>query len=732
MDKILISELNRYLDIMGISQKRLITEQAGGLYDLIRSYLLPAFRKVRHIPATPNSYERYILDLEQGVSQTGERLTKEMELTPGEYNALWGQRGALRVNGAIDDFAELGLNDAGRSALFRLINNFSQSERKLLYQAGVDDFIRRSQSPQGIIINGQRLPQINTKDDLIQMLANVARNNYNGSAQRMIQDNFDDFTYEVLGGSFIKDVEDFLNNKYVKGIGDIDPNFAEAEGRFLSAAGFRSWVRMNEPSWLKWYRQRYVITTVPGSGMIRIGGEYWMPESMLARKIEERVASIRGKIEGIANNPRNQKGTLEDTIALWYSVNNTKQWITESLEGEWERWIVNNKYLKASDLEELKKKPWYKSALQAEVIPQSDVHWKFFTDNFRGLARLIPGVSFFKTMVDEGWKKAIRSVGTELGYWSRAFNFIVFRTPLSFDKMVANTARTGQYSGVLGLVFSNIFIHMGFLPLVMATAETWANNLVVRQVNDDVEQMKEWCKSLNFEGCQDLEELEHPILEEWTKNWQEDLPLIGTAYKQGLGEKVKSIPYDLTYLDEFKTMIDYIFTQELFGEGVVEGLKEGYNELKKDADKKFMDQLIKKIPSMTSYVNEDREVLYEKLAEYCKQNPKECTSNSNKEEEKKDEEKKDEGESVLDRLTEAGKKIIVDKFFKNLPCYEDVLDKNFGDRGVEVKELNKMEIKFLYDSEYPDQDLNWYVDIKITTSGVEYIFDDEEKNKLGC
>jgi hypothetical protein len=123
MDKILISEINRYLDIMGISQKRLITEQAGGLYDLIRSYLLPAFRKVRHIPATPNSYERYILDLEQGVSQTGERLTKEMELTPGEYNALWGRSGALRVYGAIDDFAELGLNDAGRSALFRLINN---------------------------------------------------------------------------------------------------------------------------------------------------------------------------------------------------------------------------------------------------------------------------------------------------------------------------------------------------------------------------------------------------------------------------------------------------------------------------------------------------------------------------------------------------------------------------------------------------------------------------------
>jgi len=367
----------------------------------------------------------------------------------------------------------------------------------------------------------------------------------------------DDFLVDIIEPKISKSIEEIGLGNYIEKLPALIPRNESAIKAF-----FRRW----EPQWIKYFRQRYLISSpIEGQkGLKGWAGEYFKSRKNLTIKMKERLEIIKSKLESTPPQEIDQ-----DLNALANTVGAYSHSTADKIEGLYKTWITENKLIPAEQIEKIGKQSWFKEIIRNQTETAVDATNRAWLQEVDGLFSSfgMNPLSLYKAIKS---KRILDSLGFIVPDFRRWPQFILFKNPRLFSQIVGSQTKSGKYGQIAGFLIGYILIDMGLLPLLEATAKTaLENNANVNRLNHEIEGILKWCEK-NNKNCGDLRTIDHPTLETWKSNYKQSLPFytwLSDIKKGGSVINEDSFAAQFTYLDEFVNgMSDWILGPGLFND----------------------------------------------------------------------------------------------------------------------------------------------------------------------
>jgi len=151
----------------------------------------------------------------------------------------------------------------------------------------------------------------------------------------------------------------------------------------------------------------------------------------------------------------------------------------------------------------------------------------------------------------------------------RTFNVIAWNSPTSMKEAVINFSRTGKYATIVEKIAVYLTLHNVLIPMIIARLETYYKNSEVQKLNEQIKQIKEYC-ALGLISCteEDIKMLDSIKPSDYWQDVLDEVPLL-KPFRNGL--EIKDI-FFFTYLDELSSLLSDADEELAYKEQDVKGL----------------------------------------------------------------------------------------------------------------------------------------------------------------
>lgn len=306
-------------------------------------------------------------------------------------------------------------------------------------------------------------------------------------------------------------------------------------------------------------------------------------------------------------------------MELAQAILSLKKWGDEDIKLYWDTWYKNNDGISKEAKEKLKtefeRNTVIQSMFEGEVKTGLKDQYAAFKSSLGSKLELIPiirafGLSLQKRGGDFSlWQKM---VPLEADRW---VNFILWRDPRSVNEIAEVLVQKGVFQSKLSSIASSILVNYLLIPMINAGFESFADNIFLvaqrqKQRIEELDALKEYCelakeKYPNNEEVKDfcnektLEEVKNINDEETKSFWSyyfENFPIWGTKSQvppsgylgfEGNWALVTKGTLSFTYIDEVMNGARYIFTQSWKD---ADSLLEALTDMADDKAKKMFKQ----------------------------------------------------------------------------------------------------------------------------------------------
>lgn len=539
MDKIILEELNRVREIMGLKKPLIIDkpkitnlreDRGTGAVNLIKRLFMGADNLLKKEVKDKDFIKNILSDEIDEADKLIQSAGLEDEL---EQAVL---KGSDEVDKVIAKIA--GLSD-NTKILKLLIQELAPGATELLekFSKAIDDFVTKNKSVPETMI-----------DEYGELIRTRMKGLKTPDGERLYDDNFIDDV-----------VNQFKASNKSKHAGKISSKTISEKFAFLAES----------------------------LNFLRIHLKYvWRSRENLRKIIEnELIPEINA---AVGNNELIRVKSME----LAQAVQNLKKWDDKDLQSFWDIYITNNPKLsdaaKKKLQDEFEKNTVVQTMLNAEAQNTLKNYWSPFAKQIGAKLELIPiirviGLSLQGRGKDFSiWKKLLP---LEL---DRFVNYVLWRDARSVNEIAELMVQKGTYKSKLTNIASGILANYIFIPFVNGVIEMWSDNLFLLALKEkerlqNVESLKTFCdlakqKDPNFKGCdkfnfEELKKLEDETGKDVWDYMKENFPIWGPnseappsgylGLKNGWAILAKDA-LGFTYVDEVINGIRYIISKEAF------------------------------------------------------------------------------------------------------------------------------------------------------------------------
>jgi len=496
MKELLITEINRIHEIMGIkNSKVLILENTKNPFLEIWDTAFNFFKKYEPTTVSPNARVIRLgaIDVPRNTYTAIKTFltTKNWDLlTPTNARNL----GVILSQDT--DF----VNKIYQSQFRKALDTLKLTEKELIQKIKND------------------LPPNATTQDIQNYLANLFKNPNDPASEKPA---------ELLSS--------FLEPKISSRIKDLD------SGKFLpeiyNAEGFiRNTGKNLEPPVLKAFREI-------------LGGGIFVSTEKLEKRLDEILSKISQKLDSGVKVNREMRELFNTIVALKKSAG-------DNVRKLYDLHITNNPNIPKEFKDELEKEDYVKKILdyaQEDLVKST---WPILKQKGDAYFSSVPIIGWLYRAMIGGMKeegKTLKNVLTEAAEGvKRTLNVIAWNSPLSMKEAVVNFSRTGKWATLGEKALGYIFLHSFLIPGILARLEGYYKNKKIRELNAQIQEVKEACEA----GLIDCSDSDLQLLENYNKDmfWSDfydNVPLLKIGRE---GFQASDLLF-FTYIDEVSNLL---------------------------------------------------------------------------------------------------------------------------------------------------------------------------------